>query len=287
MQVVLKTVSWILLLYAGYCCLLFLLQRQMMFPRYLIDVPPERNIPGAEKMWIDTEYGKIEAWFLPPVPGKGKIPAPAVIFAHGNGELIDFWPEEFRPFTQLGIGVLLVEYPGYGRSEGKPSQQSITDTFVTAYDLLISRKDVDSSRIILVGRSIGGGAICQLAAKRPSAALILMSAFISARSFAPRYLAPGFLVQDPFDNREVVRSYPEPVLVIHGNRDELIPYKHGTALFRSAKQGKMITYDAGHNDCPPVWNVFWEDMGGFLRQTNILSSEPAGNSESIQSSGEL
>lgn len=269
MQIVLKIAGWGALFYLGYCCLLFLVQRQMLFPRYVIEEPEgtAEGIPGLEKIWLDTAFGKVESWFLPAVPSRNAGPAPAVIFAHGNAELIDFWPEELKQFTHLGIGVLLVEYPGYGRSEGTPSQRSIGAAFVAAYDHLVQRADVDASRVILLGRSIGGGAVCALADQRPSAALILMSTFTSARSFASRYLAPGFLVRDPFDNLSVVESYPKPVLIIHGKHDEVIPYRHGVSLYTAAKQGKMITYDSGHNDCPPNWNMFWQDIESYLKLT--------------------
>jgi fermentation-respiration switch protein FrsA (DUF1100 family) len=224
-----------------------------------------------ETIWLNTEFGKVEAWFLPPVFDRVSPAAPAVIFGHGNGEIIDFWPRELQMFTRLGIGLLLVEYPGYGRSEGSPSQESITKTFVTAYDVLSSRQNIDSSRIIFLGRSLGGGALCSLAKERPSAALILMSTFTSARSLAKRYLAPPFLVRDPFDNLAVVKNYPNPVLIIHGRHDAIIPFSHGKALHQAAKKGEMITYNAGHNDCPPDWDVFWRDVEGFLLENNIIS----------------
>lgn len=246
----------------------------MLFPRYQIETPSGMgmNIPGLEKMWLPTSYGKVEAWFLPPAPDQVTESAPAVIFAHGNAELIDFWPQELDKFTSLGMGLLLVEYPGYGRSDGTPSQESITEAFLTAYDTLISRKDVDPSRIVLFGRSLGGGAVCALAVRRPSAALILMSAFTSVKSFTSRFLAPGFLVRDPFDNLASVKSYPGPVLVIHGRHDNLIPYKHGVALYRAAQRGEMITYDSHHNDCPPSWDTFWRDVESFLRKAGIFEN---------------
>ncbi len=267
-----KIAGLILILYVFYSGFLFLVQRKIMFPSYMIDIPPESEVtvPGMEKIWVKTGRGTIESWYLPPVTKPGALPHPAVIFAHGNGELIDFWPVELKRFTRLGIGVLLVEYPGYGRSKGTPSQSSITETFVIAYDMLTARADVDASKIILVGRSLGGGAVCALAAKRPAAVLILMSTFTSARSFATKYLIPGFLVRDPFDNLSVVRSFYGPVLIMHGKRDEVIPYKHGLALYRAARDGKMITYDSGHNDSPPDWDIFFREVESFLKDAGIL-----------------
>jgi len=273
MPALLKYILWPVILYLAYCGFLFLMQRQIMFPRNQIPQPVQSQpeIGGLEKIWLAIDGGKVEAWFLPPVDAPAKTPAPAVIFGHGNGELIDFWPEELERFTRLGIALLLVEYPGYGRSAGNPSEESITQTFVAAYDKLTSRKDIDPARIVFFGRSMGGGAVCALARHRPSAAIILMSTFTSAKSLAKKFLLPPFLVRDPFDNLAVVKSYPGPVLIIHGKHDSIIPFSHAKALHAAAQQGEIIAYNAGHNDCPPDWNVFWKDVEGFLLENNIIA----------------
>jgi len=235
-QTVIKYLFGGFLLYVLYCLLLFMMQRMMLFPRGLVGTPPEQTpeVVGLEKIWLNTSGGKVESWFIPPA-GRKK-PAPVVIFAHGNGELIDFWPDELKPLAAMGMGLLLVEYPGYGRSQGQPTQKSITEAFVKAYDRVAKRDDVDGSRIILLGRSIGGGAVCALAKQRPSASLILMSAFTSVRSFASKYLVPKFL----FNNLAIVRSYKEPLLIVHGRNDEIIPYRHGIALHKASNEGQMI-----------------------------------------------
>ena len=267
-----KYILWPLVLYIAYCGLLFLLQRHIIFPRYQIPQPAQADLPmaGFEKIWLDTAGGKVEAWFIPAGKSPSPNPQPVVIFGHGNGEIIDYWPEELGKFARLGIGLLLVEYPGYGRSAGNPSEKSVTQTFVAAHDWVTSRTDIDSSGIILLGRSLGGGAVCALARHRPSAALILMSTFTSAKSFAKKFLVPSILVRDPFDNLSVVENYPGPVLIMHGKHDTIIPYSHGKALHAAAKRGEMITYNAGHNDCPPDWDKFWKDVERFLRQNGII-----------------
>ncbi len=272
MHVFSKLAPILLLIYIAYCGMLFILQRQVLFPRYMIGNIPKGNVPapGIEPAFLKTGSGKVEAWYMPPVSVLSGKPSAAVIFAHGNGELIDFWPEELRNFTKLGMGVLLVEYPGYGRSEGSPSQKSITDVFVSAYDFISAKKEVDPSRIVLLGRSVGGGAVCALAKKRPSAALILMSTFTSVRSFASKYFVPGFLMRDPFDNLETVGAYSGPVLIIHGKQDEIIPFSHGIMLSKAARNCKMIAYDCGHNDCPPDPHIFWRDIEYFLKQSGII-----------------
>jgi fermentation-respiration switch protein FrsA (DUF1100 family) len=271
---VVRIVSGCIIAYVAYGCILFLFQRRIVFPRDLIGVPlkPDWSVAGLEQMWLHTSQGKVEAWFLPAATGREGASTPAVIFAHGNAELIDFWPLELMGFSSLGVGLLLVEYPGYGRSEGTPSQSSIKEAFLAGYDALVARNDVDPSRIVLFGRSLGGGAACALAAERPSAALILMSTFTSIRSFSRRFLMPDFLVRDPFDNLAVVRTYGGPVLVIHGRHDSLIPYKQGLALYRAAKHGELLTYDCEHNDCPGDWKRFWGDMALFLSDVGIIES---------------
>ena len=272
MASLLKYILYPLLLYAAYCGLLFVLQRHIIFPRYQIPQPPEadQQIAGIEKFWLTTDGGRVEAWFVPTGDSSSVKQHPVVIFGHGNGELIDFWPAELRNFSRLGVNLLLVEYPGYGRSAGNPTQESVTQTFVAAYDWLTSHPQVDSARIVLFGRSLGGGAVCALARHKPSAALILMSTFTSAKSFAKNFLVPPFIVRDPFDNLTVVQRYSKPVLIIHGKHDTIIPFSHGKALHEASKQGELITYDAGHNDCPPDWNVFWNDVEEFLTQHGII-----------------
>ena len=182
-------------------------------------------------------------------------------------------PEALQGFTRLGMGVLLVEYPGYGRSEGSPSERSIAEALSAGYDSLVARPDVDPDRIVLVGRSLGGGAICTLAGRRPSAALILMSTFTSIRTMAWRHLLPGFLVRDPFDNLAVVRDYPGPILIIHGTADGVVPYSHGLSLSLAASNSRLITYRCGHNDCPPDWPAFWYEAETFLRESGVLGPE--------------
>jgi uncharacterized protein len=259
-------------LYLAYAGLVFFLQRSMIFPRFVIPPFTDPARPqNTEVLTIHAREETVEAWFIPAdVSFQG--PCPAVIFAHGNAELIDFWPEYLKPLSQNGIHLLLVEYPGYGRSKGRPSEKSITRSLTAAYDQLVARNTVDPGRIILFGRSIGGGAICSLAKERPSAGLILLSTFTSIRSFAPRYGLFPFMIRDPMDNLEVLQEYPRPVLILHGKQDELIDFAHATALASVSRNARLIAYDCGHNDCPPQWNVFWKDVFAFLQEHGMMNA---------------
>jgi len=269
----LKLACWVAIIYVSYCLVLFLFQRYMLFPRFMLpDVDPVayRARPDREIFWINASSGKVETWLLKPQNMSPNRPVPLVIFAHGNAERIEYNAEEMIPFQQWGLAILLVEFPGYGRSKGSPSQANIADAFVAAYDRISKRTDVDAAKIIFYGRSIGGGAICSLLDQRPAAAVILMSTFTSVRAFAPRYLVPPFLVRDPFDNVAVIQDYTGPLLLIHGKQDEVIPFAHSTRLLDAAPRARLIAYDCGHNDCPPAWRHFWQEIESFLRQAKIL-----------------
>ncbi len=272
MQEVAKFLVGVAVLYAAYCGVLYFLQRHLVFPSYLVTTDPEasRQFAHVEKLRIPLKNGSVEAWFLPATDNGRETKFPLVIIAHGNGEVIDFLPAEFARFNDLGVSILMVEYPGYGRSGGKPSQQSITNAYMAAFDLFSERPDIDPDRIVLMGRSLGGGVACSLAAVRPTAALILLSTFTSARALSRKYMAPPFLVKDPFDNIAVIRRYQNPLLVIHGLNDEVIPFSHALALTAAAQNAKLIQYNCGHNDCPPDQQVFWKDIEDFLAAAKIL-----------------
>jgi hypothetical protein len=274
MLLIVKTITVVMVCYCVYCIFVFLVQRSVLFPRNQIPTPapaePIGFLEGRQKIWLEIFGGRVEAWFFAPSVSSGAPPAPAVIFAHGNGELIDYWPEMLQNFNRMGIGLLLVEYPGYGRSSGTATQDTITQTFVAAYDTLSSRNDVDPKRIILFGRSVGGGAVCALTLKRTAAALILMSTFASIRSMASKFLVPLFLIRDPFDNLKAVQQYRGPLLVIHGRHDRIVPYGNAAKLSRAAHSSTLIAYDAGHNDCPPDWKHFWEDVAEFFAKAGIV-----------------
>jgi fermentation-respiration switch protein FrsA (DUF1100 family) len=175
------------------------------------------------------------------------------VYFHGNGELIDFLPSEFDELRSFGLGVFLVEYPGYGRSEGAPSEASITATALAAFDWTQVQAHVDPRRVVPYGRSLGGAAATIVAARRNSAALVIESTFTSVRSFAHGLLVPEFIVRDPFDSLSLLADYRGPTLIFHGERDEIIPFVHGQQLASTARLGELHPLPCGHNDCPRPW----------------------------------
>lgn len=234
-------------------------------------LPAGREPAGLERLYLEIPEGRVEAWYLPAPADPSRHKAPAVIFAHGNAERIELWPEMLEPYRKMGLGVLLPEYRGYGNSAGSPSEEAITADFVAFYDRLAARPEVDGKRIVLHGRSLGGGAVCALARRRPAVALILESTFTSVQEMARGYGIPGFLILDPFDNLATVRSTQVPVLVAHGRHDSLIGFKHAEALHEAAgPRGTLLAYDCDHNDFPPDPRLYFRDVEAFLRRHGLL-----------------
>ena len=253
--------------------LVLLFQRRLLFPR-----PPAPSVAppvpaGAEVLRLDVGGDEVEAWLLPPLDADGApvgaagagAGAPVLVFTHGNGEIVDHWLPYMGEPRRWGFAVLLVEYPGYGRSGGSPSEESLRRTMLAAHDALAARDDVDVARLVAHGRSLGGAAACLLAAERPVSALILESSFTSVRSMARRMGVPGFLVLDPLDNETALAAYDGPVLVLHGEADRVVPFAEGEALARVAGVS-VERMPCGHNDCPRPWPA----VRGFLEQNGLL-----------------
>ena len=230
---------------------LFVWQRALLFPAPSLAGAAPRPA-DAEAVWLEIAGGSVEAWYLPPLAGAGG-PAPLLLFSHGNGELIDYWPSALEEPRRWGLAVLLVEFPGYGRSGGAPSQRSVTAAVLAAFDWACRRPSVDPTRIIAYGRSVGGGAAAALAGERPVAAMILESTFTGVAVFARRYGAPGILVRDRFDNLAAARRFTKPLLILHGDHDEIIPVAHARALHAAQPSSELYLMPCGHNDCPQPW----------------------------------
>jgi uncharacterized protein len=257
-------------LYVAFLCALYFAQGSIIYPgaKNLVDpVAPLGH--GGEVIKVSTAARNVEAVFLP-ATAHASAANPLVIFGHGNGEVIDYWVTALDGFRERGIGVLLVEYPGYGRSAGSPSEASIRGAMDAAYDRVVADPRVDKTRIVGFGQSLGGGAICVLARDRPLRALILQSTFPSLDIFTASYWAPAFLLHDHFDSLSTVKNFSGPVLVIHGRDDQLIPWEQGERLASAAAHSTFRLYDCGHGCWDPERLPFWRDTVPFLVEAAIL-----------------
>ena len=240
-------------------------ERRMLFPApALTDGSGVKLSPDSHRVWFDTPRARAEAFFL---PGNAARETPLVIYTHSNGELIDYWADEFDLLRESGVSVLLVEYPGYGRSSGTPSEHSITSTLVAAYDWAVTQPTVDPRRVVGYGRSLGGGAICALAGERSLAALILESTFTSVPDMAADlFVPPGVRIQTRFDSLSRVRKFPGPILLLHGERDNFISLRHAWRLHAAAPVSEIEVLSCGHLDCPRSW----QRITDFLHKHELL-----------------
>jgi hypothetical protein len=181
-----------------------------------------------------------------------------MIFAHGNGEAATHWVDAFGDLRDAGLAVLLVEYPGYAGAAGKPNQVSIRETMLAAYDSLASRPGIDAKRIVGYGRSLGGGAVSELARSRPLAAVAYESSFTTLAAVVKEKGFPAFLLRDRFDNEDIALRATTPVFIFHGTEDSVIPFHHARGLAAAGAHVRLHSAKCGHNDCPRPWKQLLE-----------------------------
>lgn len=240
--------------------------RRLVFqPHKIQSIPPfPAEAAHLERFWLKTEQGDVEGWLFMGDGVDASRPGPAVLMAHGNRELIDHYLNRAHMYQRMGFTVLLGEYRGYGRSAGTPSRKRIASDYRRFYDHLTALPNVDAKRVVFHGRSLGGGVLSELSRDRLPAAIIVESTFTSIKAMA--HGAPDILLSDNYDTVSALLAYQGPVLIIHGNRDNVVPVKHALEINRQIPNAELILYHCGHSDCPPVWETYWKDITEFLNR---------------------
>jgi pimeloyl-ACP methyl ester carboxylesterase len=204
----------------------------------------------------------LHAWWAAP---PGWTPqAGAMLFCHGNGGNLSHRASEFRPWLQQGIGVLLFDYPGFGRSGGSPSEAGSYAAGEVFYEWLTAEKAVPADRVILYGGSLGSGVAVDLATRRPHRALVLVAAFTSIPDMAQKvfpWLPARWLARNQFDNLAKIGAIRGPVLILQGADDRLVPFSQGEILFAAAPEPKMFAAMPSYEhkdfpnpgDYPKIW----------------------------------
>ncbi|MGZ4901016.1 MAG: alpha/beta hydrolase [Candidatus Angelobacter sp.] len=225
-------------LYIGFALLAFFLSDSMIFLPH-----PSSYKDSPEVLKVTTASGKkISAVYLPNPAAKFTL-----LVSHGNAEDLGddrYWLDSLR---HAGFSVFAYDYEGYGTSEGKPGEKAVYEDEAAAYEFLAVNLKTAPDRIIIFGRSVGTGPAAYIAAKRPSAGLVLQSPFVSAfRMLIPVPLLPF----DKFPNHKYIRHVHSPVLIMHSRGDSVIPFWHGQKMFELANQPKHSFWarNADHND---------------------------------------
>ena len=239
--------------YAVLLCLVYLGQGRMLYlPR--IAGMPDGGDPGDlgldfESVTLPTADGlRLHGWFVP----SGTTRGTTVLFFHGNAGNITHRLDSIAQLNRLGLDLLLVDYRGYGRSEGVPSEAGTREDARAAWRYLLQEQRLAPGRIVLFGRSLGAAVAAQLATEVRPGALIIESAFLSVPELAAHhywYLPARLLSRYRYDTRAALADRQCPLLVIHSPDDEIAPYAHGEALYRAAPPPKqMLVIRGGHND---------------------------------------
>ncbi len=239
----------------------------VFFPTRYPDGDWDDRPNGAEDVWFDTADGvRLHAWFVP-----CERPVAVLLFAHGNaGNLSDraFLLERLR---RLGAAVMIFDYRGYGRSEGTPSEKGVYLDVRAAAEALARRAGVRRSDLVLLGRSLGGAAVVDLAAEEAVRGLVLESTFTSLTDVAAYHfpwLPVRHMMRMRFDTASKIGSCRCPLLQSHGTADTIVPFSLGRQLFELANDPKrFLTFDGlDHNDPPPRW--YDAELLNFLRSVS-------------------
>ncbi|MDE5102410.1 MAG: alpha/beta hydrolase, partial [Trichodesmium sp. St19_bin2] len=188
-----------------------------------------------------------------------------ILYSHGNAEDLGEILPRLRDLRDIGFSIFSYDYQGYGTSQGKPSVKAAYQDVNAAYEYLTKKLGIPANKIIVYGRSVGGGPSIDLASRQPVAGLVIESSFTTAFRVVTRIPIYPF---DRFPNIDKIKSINCPVLVMHGNADQVIPFSHGQQLFAIANQPKLSLWvdGAGHlNLLEIAGQKYVKVMGEFIR----------------------
>jgi uncharacterized protein len=254
--------SLIVILYGGFCLVLFVQQRALIFePRYsLIAVPDDPEFQMSfEAVQIEVKGmgGQIKGWWIPAgqrslksltQKPKGGFKAPKVLlYFHGRGSNRSYSLYRMQGLHQLGFSVLTLDYRGYGDSVGDfPSEGSVYEDSRAVWNYLTQVRRVPPKDIVIYGESLGGAVALDLAVKYPEAGgLVLQSTFTSMVAMIRRiywfqFLPVGWILTERFESLEKVRLLKVPVLFLHGHTDEVVPAYMSQQLYEAAPGPKKL-----------------------------------------------
>jgi len=238
--------------------------------KVLESTPADYNLTFQEIFFETPDHLHLHGWYFP-----GNHSQPVILFCHGNAGNISHRLDNVRRLLDHNLPVFLFDYRGYGKSEGRPSEKGIYTDGLSAYDYLLKQKQIPPEKIVLFGRSLGGAVATEIALRRKVRSLILESAFPSTRDMArtiPLFMLFSPLIPRHFNNLKKLSRMTVPKLIIHGTRDEIVPFPLGRKLFKSASPPKYFfpLEGAGHNDTYIIGGPrYFQTISTFIRDSSI------------------
>jgi uncharacterized protein len=240
----------LLVMYITLVGLMYVLQRKMMYlPQKNIERSEHYGLSGFGEHFAKTSDGiTIQLWYKPAQPD-----FPTIIYFHGNAGHIGDRASLLGTLAEKGFGVLGTSYRGYGKSDGSPTEKGIYNDARAAIDFLVSKQNIPASKIMLFGESLGTGVATQMATEYPVAALMLQAPYKSVAGRAAEiyyYIPVNWLISDRFDSIDKIDKVKCPLMIFHGELDDVIPITHGKALYEKATCLKRSFFlpHVGHND---------------------------------------
>ena len=242
MKILLFVIFAFLLLYAGACLYAYVISDRIIFQPHSSSYRDTGRV-----LKLQTADGvSIAAVHLPNPAARYTI-----LYSHGNGEDLGDLSGLLEELRGAGFAVFAFDYRGYGTSGGAPSEEGVYRDADAAYDYLMKVLNVEPGRVVALGRSLGGGVAVDLASRKQLGGLVIESSFTTAFRVMTRV---SLLPFDKFRSASKIGRVRCPVLVIHGRRDEVVPFSHGEELFSRANEPKFSLWvdGAGHNDLQVV-----------------------------------
>jgi len=238
---------------------LYLLQNRMVFlanmpGRALTATPGDAGFTYQDVSITTSDSVRLHGWFVAAKQAKA-----TVLFLHGNAGNISHRLDSIAIFRELGLDIFIIDYRGYGQSEGKPSEQGTYLDARAAWEYLVNDREIAPHKIVIFGRSLGGAVASWLAAQTTPGAVILESTFTSAPDMAHRlypFLPVRLMTRLKYSVKENVKRLSSPLLVVHSRQDEVIPFDMGESIFAAAPEPKQMLVITG------------DHSGGFLLNRN-------------------
>ena len=252
------------------------LQRSLMyFPDPERVLPTVAGLAGVHEITLDTPDGEtVIAWWAKANPGK-----PTLLYFHGNAGSLESRAERIRKYAARGYGVFIMSYRGYSGSTGHPSEQNNVADAKLAYDRLVAL-GAPPDQIVLYGESLGSGVAVQVAAKKPVAGIILDAPYTSMVDLAKLHhphLPSDWFLTDRYETMRWIAKLSAPLLIVHGEADDIVPVNMGRKLYDAAEVPKKIAVfrEAGHSDHNLFgsYEAIWDWLDTLKHQTGARAAE--------------
>jgi len=243
--------------------------RMVFFPLKEIEQTPDQWGLRYEKVTLTSSHGnRISGWYIP-----GTNPDRALLFFHGNGGNISHRRESIEIFHHLGLNVFIIDYQGYGESEGAPGEQAMYDDGRAAFDYLVEKRKFKKENIVVFGRSLGGAIAVRITAERQPGAAIVESTFASVPDVASYYfplLSKIIISRYHFNSLAQVKKIHCPLLVLHSRQDDVIPFMSGAKLYNAANNPRNFVeligdHNSGFMQSQPAYE---EVIASFLKASH-------------------